>query len=68
MGRYGRITGEIKESMTSFLKIDFVHKWREFNQEAHKLARSAIYPSKKKPVVTKHNYCIIIHPAINCQT
>ena len=45
MGRYGHITREIKESMTSFLKIDFVHERREFNQEAHKLARSAIYDS-----------------------
>ena len=45
MGRYGHITREIKESMTNFLKIDFVHKRREFNQEAHKPARSAIYNS-----------------------
>ena len=45
MGRYGRITGEIKESMTSFLKIDFVHQRREFNKEAHKLARSPIHDS-----------------------
>jgi hypothetical protein len=32
MGRYGPITREIKASMTSFLKIDFVHERREFNQ------------------------------------
>ena len=44
-GPYGHIVREITTSVVNFHKVEFVHERREANQEAHMLARSALFDS-----------------------
>ena len=43
MGSYGHIVREIRESRRDFEELVFCHEKRNFNKEAHTLARGAIY-------------------------
>ena len=42
MGPYGQVVKEIKEEARDFVFVDFVHENRNFNVDAHALARSLI--------------------------